>query len=178
MSGAAPRSRNAVRMLYAIEACTGESGGGRWPWLKEYVVAIVVHLGIDEGVFTTYDKAPSLFAFHGIKRFAMTSQEANLDIADFFDRGYIQKMLLNTWYYASISAVRISDAGREVLRERLTDEDRKAPFNMPELYWRYGYVVVLCLMTGWILASAYILREQLVDLYRSYAHSRKKPGPL
>lgn len=115
-------------MLCIIQAYTMPGGmAGPRPWLKEFVVNAIVHLGAKRGVFTDYDLAPSLFGFRGVKMFAMISQEALGDMNRFFESGLIEKMLLSTQHYAPIEAVRLCKGGLALMdSDTITDADREA----------------------------------------------------
>jgi hypothetical protein len=119
-------SRDAIRLLYAVSAYTplrDNIPGSRW--LKVNTLYVIALSGIKSGAFSDYDLAPTLFPFRGIKMFAMVSQEAAEDINTFFKDGLIEKILLNTWFYATITGVRITKKGLQVLSEHLKDEDKK-----------------------------------------------------
>jgi len=118
--------RDARRLLYAVSEYTGSSG--EHPWLKEFVLSAIVCLGTERGTFREYDPAPSLYSFRGVKMFAMLSQEALADLDVLFRAGLLEKLLLNTRHYSTITAVRATPQGREYLDRKgvLTPEDRAA----------------------------------------------------
>ena len=99
-------SRDALRLLYAISAYTPLKDNCPSPrWLKVNTLYVIALSGVKSGAFTDYDLAPTLFPFRGIKMFAMVSQEAAEDINTFIKDNLIEKILLNTWFYATITGV-------------------------------------------------------------------------
>ena len=118
-------SRDARRLLYGIAQYTSSEDG---LWMKEFNAGVLVHVGVKAGVFNRYTLAPSLFSFRGVKMFAMVSQEALVDIETFFRASLVERMLLNTQYYAPIRAIRISSTGKAFLEdpEHVSEEDRAA----------------------------------------------------
>lgn len=117
-------SRDALRLLYAISKY-GENGG-RQRWLKLHSLHVIVHLGVHSGAFADYDLAPVLFPFRGIKMFAMVSPEAEEDVELLLEGSLIEKVLLSSWFYATVTGLRATDAGMERLQTSLSDEDRTA----------------------------------------------------
>jgi len=109
------------RLLYAIGEYTkpreGEPGQR---WLKEQAVSVIVTLGVKGAVFRTYDLAPSLIMFRGVKMFAMMSQEALGDVAKLYQDGMIEKSRINTSFYATIRAYRITRAGLDLVKRNLS----------------------------------------------------------
>jgi hypothetical protein len=109
------------RLLYAIGEYTkpGE-GGADQRWLKEQAVSVIVTLGVKGAVFRTYDLAPSLIMFRGVKMFAMMSQEALGDVAKLYQDGMIEKSRISTSFYATIRAYRITPAGLALVKRNLS----------------------------------------------------------
>ncbi len=118
-------SKDMLRLLYVIGLYT--SGANR-PWLKDFNISVIVNLGVTAGVFGQYDLAPSLTNFRGTKMFARISQEAIGDVELLFSRGYIDRMLLNTRYYAPTAATRISEKGIDLIEKKncVSAEDKIA----------------------------------------------------
>lgn len=117
-------SKDPIKLLYAINLYTNNK---HHPWLKDFCVNVIVHVGVIGGIFEHYDLAPCLTDFRGIKMFARISQEALGDLDLLFRRNLIERLLLNTRFYAPAGAVRISDSGLLLLKESdyLSADDRE-----------------------------------------------------
>lgn len=121
-----PYSRDALRLLYAIGAYSNpEKNFSHRLWMKFDSIYVLALLGVRSGAFEGYDVAPALFPFRGIKMFAMISQEAVEDVQMFFRERLVDKILLNTWFYATITGLAVTAEGQALLDEFITDEDRK-----------------------------------------------------
>lgn len=118
-------SRDALRLLYAIGAYSNPDGDlSNRVWLKMHSICVVALLGVKSGVFQGYDVAPALFPFRGIKMFAMISQEAIEDVQSFFRNKHVDKVLLNTWFYSTITGVAVTADGQNLIDEFVTEDDR------------------------------------------------------
>ena len=123
--------RDAIRLLYTLQSYSIPNGASTPQcWLKLDLLHAIAHLGITSGVFETYDLAPALLPFRGIKMYAMISQEVVEEVGHFFDENLVEKLLLNSWFYATVTAIRITSTGLRLLDETLTDEDRDAVDNL------------------------------------------------
>jgi len=116
-------SRDALRLLHVIDLYSKRSSDNSRCWMRKDSLDVVAHLGAQAGVFSGYDLAPSLFQYRGVKMFAMLSHEADEDIALLFRNKLVERILLNTWFYATLTGIRTTEAGRKLLKEKLTDED-------------------------------------------------------
>jgi len=58
--------------------------------------------------------------------FAMLSHEAGEDVDVLFRSQLVERILLNTWFYATLTGVRTTETGERLLRERISPEDKKA----------------------------------------------------
>ncbi len=116
-----PFSRDALRLLFLVSLYTGCNAR---PWLKDFNISIIVHLCVRAGLFENYDLAPSIIDFRGIKMFALVSQEAVRDSEVLFRNKLIERIILNTRYYASMTATRISDKGMDLIQKlKILSED-------------------------------------------------------
>ena len=118
-------TRDALRLLYVLGQYSRHPDGGVRRWMRMDSLYVIALLGVKSGAFTGYDLAPALFQYRGVKMFAMLSHEAGEDVNFFFNHKLVERILLNTWFYATLTGVRITDTGIALLRERLTDEDRQ-----------------------------------------------------
>ena len=84
-------------------------------WLKELALLTLVHKGIRLGVFKSYDYAPSLVVFHGVKLYANVSQEYLKDIEKLRYMGMLYKLKLNTKYYDNINAFTVATSTERVI---------------------------------------------------------------
>ena len=116
-------TRDARRLLYTIDLYSKRAGAEGASWMRKDGLDVVVHLGAKSGTFSGYDLAPSLFQYRGVKMFAMLSHEADEDVAVLFHRELVERILLNTWFYATLTGIRPTKRGEELLRDTLTDED-------------------------------------------------------
>ena len=119
-------SKDAVRLLYAIGRYSRNGEGTGAGWMRKDGLDVVAHLGVKSGVFSGYDLAPALYQYRGVKMFAMLCHEADEDVDVLFRANLIERILLNTWFYATLTGVRITDAGEKLLRDHATEADRAA----------------------------------------------------
>jgi hypothetical protein len=120
-------SQDARRLLYAISAYSNPVDDfSKRVWMKVDTIYVLALLGVKAKVFSDYDVSPSLFPFRGVKMFAMLSQEAIDDVNTLFHAHLIDKIVLSTWYYDTITAVAINQRGAEVMARQVLPEDRRA----------------------------------------------------
>jgi hypothetical protein len=120
-------SRDARRLLYAISAYSNPADDlSTRVWMKVDTVYVLALLGIKAGVFSNYDVAPALFPFRGVKMFAMLSQEAIDDVNTLFHTHLIDKIVLSTWYYDTITGIAINKRGVEIMAQQVSPADRSA----------------------------------------------------
>jgi len=108
-----------ARILLELIAAYAPAPGPQTPldgWLKEYVLGVIVHEGVLQGLFERYTLAPSLFRFRGFERYALIAQAVATDLARLSSAGFVEKMILSTWYYAPIEAVRLTQKGADYLQ--------------------------------------------------------------
>jgi hypothetical protein len=119
-------SLDQLRLLYIVNRFTrinGDRTGRRW--MKDLPLSILVYHGIQRGVFSDYDWAPSLVEFHGVKMYGKVSQEAYADLKRLQGDRLVEKLHLSTCLYDSIRAYRTTRKA-EVALESLADDDHVA----------------------------------------------------
>lgn len=109
-------SLDQLRLLYILDRFTHPNGdGSKRRWMKDLPLAILVYHGIDAGVFSEYDWAPSLVEFHGVKMYGKVSQEAGADLKKLQSERFVEKLHLSTCLYDSIRAYRSTPKATEEL---------------------------------------------------------------
>lgn len=119
-------SLDQLRLLHIVDRFT-HSGRpeGKRRWMKDLPLSILVYHGIDTGIFSDYDWAPSLVEFHGVKMYGKVSQEAQSDLRRLQSARFIEKLHLSTCLYDSIRAYRSTPRAAGPL-EALPDDCRLA----------------------------------------------------
>lgn len=113
-----------LRLLYIVNRFTRMNGdNGTRRWVKDLPLSILVYHGIQSGVFSDYDWAPSLVEFHGVKMYGKVSQEAYADLKKLQGDRFVEKVHLSTCLYDSIRAYRAT-AKTDAAIESLADDDR------------------------------------------------------
>ncbi len=104
-----------MKLLYLISKKSVIRQGERnITWLKELSLLSLVFEGIQRGIFTDYDYAPSLVKFQGVQLYANVSQEYLKDIDHLMERDFLYKLKLNTKYYDNISAYCVTPNVKEI----------------------------------------------------------------
>jgi len=109
-------SLDQLRLLYIVNRFTHSGANGKRRWVKELPLSILVYHGIDAGIFTDYDWAPSLVEFHGVKMYGKVSQEAHADLKQLQGDKLVEKLHLSTCLYDSIRAFRATGRAADALR--------------------------------------------------------------
>lgn len=100
-------SLDQLRLLYVIHSLTDVSPAkGRGRWVKELQLSVLVYYAIERKIFETYDWAPSLVEFNGVKMYGKVSQEAHADLRKLQEAKLTEKLHLSTCLYDSIRAYR------------------------------------------------------------------------
>ncbi len=118
-------SLDQLRLLYVIHSLTGVgTANGRGRWVKELQLSVLVYHAIENKIFETYDWAPSLVEFNGVKMYGKVSQEAHADLRKLQEAKLIEKLHLSTCLYDSIRAYRGTSRASGAL-DTLCVEDRR-----------------------------------------------------
>lgn len=96
-------------------------------WAKEIFLLAMAYDGAVRGLFT-YDYAPMVKLIGGAYRFVNVSQECLHDLRSLASMGLIEILSLATDRHLFIRAYRISEQGRELVKELLEDENARALF--------------------------------------------------
>jgi hypothetical protein len=119
-------SLDQLRLLYVIHALTGADvqRNGRTRWVKDLQLSVIVYFAIEKRLFESYDWAPSLVEFHGVKMYGKVSQEARADLRKLQEGQLIEKLHLSTCLYDSIRAYRSTPRAASAL-DALGADDRR-----------------------------------------------------